>query len=705
MKKILYILFILVPLLSYSQEFDFTQEYDVIPVSFDGVECVIPWTTGYNYINPTFCDIDGDSDYDLFFGSDWNRQTYLENVGNVSQYSFEFRTDAVVNVEVPVPASQLTNYLNFADIDNDGDLDLFIGTVYYGLLDCPLLFYENVGTPNSFNFEFREENFQNIYLQNASKPVFVDIDDDDDYDLFIGLNSNATATKGRLMFYQNEGTPDSAHMVLESNFFMGIDLGDNNIPAFCDIDADGDYDMFFGDGEGIIHFYRNDGNPEVYNFTEVPGAYAGIDLGEVASPTFCDIDNDGDFDLFVGERSWGSDYRRGDIDYYENIGNPDSAIFELVTQNFVALDIGYQAAPTFGDIDNDGLTDIFIGETDANVNYFSNVGSESAPVFSLVTENFQNVTGAYQARPCMGDIDNDGDLDMLVGKSSGIDAVKFYINEGSPEVPDFVEHEEYEIEIGVDRPSPELIDINNDGDLDLFVGHYDNRAIYYENIGTPENFRFQFVDSSYFNTQPAFGYMFSLCFGDLDSDGDYDMIRDHNDEYPDSAFSAYDFYRNVGTPENASFILEDDDFLGIRFVIRGEPSLVDIDNDNDLDLFIGGTCGGVCFWRNNEFNSVNREPKTVNRSFTLMRNYPNPFNAATVISFEIRDASFVTLNIFDINGRDVGAQNFVPLQSQWMSSGYHEVVWDASGVASGVYLVKLGSGDEVYGVKKLVLIK
>ena len=704
MRKKFAVILALVPILCFSQEFNFTQEWDSIPVSFDGVECQVPWTTGYNYINPTFCDIDGDDDFDLFFGSDWNRQTYLENVGNASQCSFEFRADAVVNVEVPVPASQITSNLDFVDIDGDGDYDLFIGTAYSGIPERPFLFYENIGTPSSFEFEFREENFQNIYLQNESKPVFVDIDNDGDYDLFLGLNFGATATTGKLMFYQNDGTPDSASMVLISNFFMGIDLGNNNKPAFCDIDADGDYDMFLGDGDGIIHYYRNDGNPEVYNFTEVPGAYAGIELGEVASPTFCDLDGDGDFDLFVGERSWGSDYRRGDIDYYQNVGTPDSADFQLITYNFVSLDIGFIAAPAFGDIDNDGLIDMFVGEIDANMNYFSNVGSPSAPSFNFVTDTFQNVTGYYQSRPCLGDLDNDDDLDMLVGKSSGVPGIKFYINEGTPEIPYFVEHEEYDIDIGIAIPSPELVDIDNDGDLDLFVGHYDNRAIYYENIGTPENFRFQFVDSSYFNTLPNFGYMFSFCFGDLDNDGDYDMIRDHNDEYPDSAFSKYDFYRNIGTPENPSFILEDDDFLGIRFVIRGEPYLVDIDNDNDLDLFIGGTCGGISFWRNNEFNSVVGIRSSVVSSFTLYQNYPNPFNASTVTSFKLQVSSKVNLMVYDVLGREVTA-----LFTGYLSAGEHSVVWDASGVGSGVYLVRLSTlqraGTLQHSVIKTMLVK
>ena len=76
--QILLILFILtLPAFA----FDFVQERESIPVSFDGVECQVPWTTGYDYVQPTFCDIDGDNDLDLFFGSGWRRLSFFENIG------------------------------------------------------------------------------------------------------------------------------------------------------------------------------------------------------------------------------------------------------------------------------------------------------------------------------------------------------------------------------------------------------------------------------------------------------------------------------------------------------------------------------------------------------------------------------------------------------------------------------------------------
>jgi len=103
-------------------------------------------------------------------------------------------------------------------------------------------------------------------------------------------------------------------------------------------------------------------------------------------------------------------------------------------------------------------------------------------------------------------------------------------------------------------------------------------------------------------------------------------------------------------------------------------------------------------------NHHNNSPYT----FTLYPNYPNPFNASTAIPFTLDREGRVKIDIFDITGRSVRAKGLSPLQS-WYSAGMHEVVWDAEGVASGVYLVRLTvEGMTVRNVcptRKVVLVK
>ena len=106
MKKLL--IFVLLP--SIVLAWDFSQERKTIPVYFDSVRCQVPWTTGYNYIAPTFVDIDADGDFDLVIGSDWNRISFYLNSGDSSNYQFEFITDSMVSIQT-IPQSQQASRL------------------------------------------------------------------------------------------------------------------------------------------------------------------------------------------------------------------------------------------------------------------------------------------------------------------------------------------------------------------------------------------------------------------------------------------------------------------------------------------------------------------------------------------------------------------------------------------------------------------
>ncbi len=90
---------------------------------------------------------------------------------------------------------------------------------------------------------------------------------------------------------------------------------------------------------------------------------------------------------------------------------------------------------------------------------------------------------------------------------------------------------------------------------------------------------------------------------------------------------------------------------------------------------------------------------TVPKKFGLSQNYPNPFNPVTVIEFGLPSAATVKLDIFNILGRRVDR-----LVNEQLSAGYHQVFWDASQKASGVYFYRLEAGDFVE-TKKMLLLK
>ena len=87
------------------------------------------------------------------------------------------------------------------------------------------------------------------------------------------------------------------------------------------------------------------------------------------------------------------------------------------------------------------------------------------------------------------------------------------------------------------------------------------------------------------------------------------------------------------------------------------------------------------------------------KKFSLSQNYPNPFNPSTAIGFQLLAVSDVELSIYNVLGEKI-----VTLVSEKLKAGYHQVEWDASGFASGVYFYRLQSGS-IVKIKRMVLAK
>ena len=87
------------------------------------------------------------------------------------------------------------------------------------------------------------------------------------------------------------------------------------------------------------------------------------------------------------------------------------------------------------------------------------------------------------------------------------------------------------------------------------------------------------------------------------------------------------------------------------------------------------------------------------RSIELHQNYPNPFNPVTVIGYQLPESGNVTLEVFDVTGRRVATLVDGPQQS-----GVHQVSFDATNVASGIYFYSLQAGDQIL-TQKMTLIK
>ena len=96
---------------------------------------------------------------------------------------------------------------------------------------------------------------------------------------------------------------------------------------------------------------------------------------------------------------------------------------------------------------------------------------------------------------------------------------------------------------------------------------------------------------------------------------------------------------------------------------------------------------------------VEEQDSAMISDFGLRQNYPNPFNPTTSIEFFLPNASFVTLKIYNTLGEEVAT-----LVSERLSAGKHRREWNASGMASGVYMYQIEAG-EFADAKKLILLR
>ena len=566
-----------------SQDFSINQNFGNIII--DDINYSQPFLGGFNKPKIQWVDWDFDGDSDLFL---------LDEDGHIKYY------DNITNDTIKLDLKE-TEFLGLSNIywffigNFDEDIEYEIITQDPDNIN-QLLFYQiNFNEIDEIGTIY-ELDMNPVESDPVMVPTFIDIDDDGDLDFFTG-NSIGTVS-----FYENLGWDlDRPEFDLVTNFWQDIYIVGSSLNrhgasaiTFIDIDLDSDYDLAWGDFfQQSLYIVANNGTSAIADMDAAniinqypennPVITAGLNM-----PSFADIDGDLDQDLFITVLSGAYGYQLiNNFIFYENDANQ----YNLINEEFIqTLDLFSDIYPELIDIDNDGDLDLFIG-TDIDlssfpwsgkVNFFENIANANAsPIWEFIDGDFLGGDVGNNLSVEFGDIDLDGDFDIFLGNFNG--TVQYYENIGDSINYSFI-YQDNISEIDLSGYSiPKLIDIDNDFDLDLFIGEMNGKITFYENIGSPQNFNFSFITDNFQDVSVA--SRSSIDFIDVDRDNDMDLIVG-------SEYENLKYYENVGDVFNPYFVFQQD----LTFPVLGLNTIPFSYRLNDtINLIVGTSTGGAYY--------------------------------------------------------------------------------------------------------------
>jgi hypothetical protein len=714
-----------------------------IPLTQYGLPAPLAYAGGINGGMFSEIDLNNDGIKDLFlFEKDQvykkaRISTFL-NLGTPNTASYQYAPEYISNFP-----SNLADWAILVDYNHDGKEDIF---AYSNQITAAgLTVYKNTSTATQLQFTLEypllyaniPSGQSNIYASSNDKPAIVDFDGDGDLDIiaiYIG--------GGRLEWSKNIGVEtlgkndtllfdwqsscwghftfspinNSAVLNVACKPAPFINTGDlpttihtqeptpdptrHNGACFVieDFNKDGLVDYLGGDAVGNNILYLENGgtlsDPLMISQDSLFPVYDNSAFYfEFLNPTHIDVNNDGKKDLLVSPCKNGDAENFHNVWYYKNVGLVADS-FSFQHDNFLVnqmVDVGEGAKVCFFDADADGLMDIMVGnqgyydgyQTIGGINYplfesgiawYKNTGTAAAPAFTLQTIDWMNLFQytINAMHPTFGDLDGDGDDDMIVGEETG--KLFLFINSAGPGVAADFSNPPIPNFMGIDVgkiAAPQLIDLNKDNLLDLVVGNELGKLRYFENSGTATtplfannllDFGGVDVTQGLSATGMASPYMYRNNSGSL-------RLLVSNEQ-------GYIFlYDNIDSNLSGTFNLVDTFFQSINEPVKATINGYDINSDNLMDLIIGSQAGGFIIYK-----QINTSGVTNINNLNDIKLFPNP--ASDLINISIDPSlnhSIFSAEIFDSNGRLVKQSHF---------SDYYITV-SIQNLANGIYTCKI----------------
>jgi hypothetical protein len=558
------------------------------------------------------------------------------------------------------------------DVDNDGDLDIITFANSSNYLEYHRNYaMDSLGICGAFRFSLEPYCWGYFKLSGLTN---------------IGiLNQNCRA--GLADDDQNVFAEDTRH---SGSVLTPLDQG-----------CDGDMDVLNGDllGQNMLYL-ENGGNPDSAYITSQDSLFpvydVPVNLQNLPAAYYMDLDNDGKKDLLVSPfATVGEDY--SNMLFYKNTTDNCSNVFDFVTNRFIteqSIDAGTASNVCFFDVNNDGLKDILVGNdlyfnpnpllAYSRIAYFRNNGSANQPSFELVTDDWLSLSGItqYALYPAFGDLDGDGDEDLLFGNSDGT-LIQYLNTAGAGNTPSFTfASPAYQgIDIG-NNSMPQIVDVNRDGKNDLLVGERAGVLNYFENTGSATAPAYTLITSNFggVNVMPTggiAGYSSPVLF---DAGNGYELLVG-------SERGQVFHYTNIDGNLGGQFTLADTMYQDISELKRVTIAMADIDGDTKFDLLTGCLAGGMRLYTQRLSSGLT--DNALQAGFSV---FPNP--ARDLITIRVRQAQSgiqYRVNLMQADGRMVKSENLTP-----------DMQLQTSRLTSGVYIISLTDGKNI-SVQKLII--
>jgi hypothetical protein len=685
--------------------------------------------------------LDGTRDF-VVFDRHGDRILTFINTAVPGAISYEFRPE-YANLLPPV-----NHWMELVDYNGDGKEDVFTYTtggikVYRNESNTSLQF-KQVSFP--YLVSMQGSTLTNILVTYADYPAIADVDGDGDKDILTFWGLGSFVEWHRNMSEERYGTADSLEFVKSSNcwgrFAEGIESNEikldtctsfseeslkNSDPKHTgstlltnDFNGDGVYDIVIGDVDYPELISLTNGGTQDTAFmisqtTNFPNSIHPVNL--ISFPVACmtDVNNDGASDLIISP--FDPSLVRSESSHsswlYLNSGGEKagSQSFQFIMDNFLQnqmLDFGSGAYPVLYDYDADGLQDLIIGNYGvldsswydpsiglqcqyvSSLALLKNIGSSIKPAFRLITLDYLGL-GALKMQsliPCLGDLDNDGDLDMVCGNSKG-KLVYLENNAGIGQPANFILRDPafQQIDVG-DFSAPQLIDLDLDGLIDIVCGKRNGQLSYFRNTGTENDPHYVLVSDTLGGvdvTNPSLSYFgYSVPFFCKSADNKTTLLV--GSEFGD-IYVYTDIENNIEGKFTSKGVVP-----GVKTGWRSAVALGNIDNDNFPDLIAGNYSGGLNCFRgttNFPFGIGHLEPA----SLKTLSIWPNPANGRTILDLNISEKKGYSVSIHSVDGRLI-------TEIQHISFPYS---LDISMFKAGIYQVQALSGNDMYRGRLVVI--